>query len=63
MAGMAERLWWLDDPKERYWVETLSERRATPCRQLHAPQVDGSGRTGATALSARPGLATSAGLR
>jgi hypothetical protein len=41
---MAERLWWLDDPKERYWVETLSERRASLGRQLHAPQVDGASR-------------------
>jgi hypothetical protein len=21
--------WWLEDPQERYWVETLSERRPT----------------------------------
>ena len=35
--------WWLDDPLERYWVETLSERRPTLGRQLHAPQLDGSG--------------------
>src|SRR5262249_20365694 len=36
--------WWLDDPHERYWVETLSERRLTLGHQLHAPQLDGSGR-------------------
>ena len=36
--------WWLEDQHERYWVETLSERRPTLGTQLHAPQVDGSGR-------------------
>jgi hypothetical protein len=36
--------WWLDNPRERFWVETLSERRPTLGRQLHAPQVDDSGR-------------------
>jgi hypothetical protein len=40
---MTENFWWLADPQERYWVETLSERRPTLGRQLHAPQVDGSG--------------------
>jgi hypothetical protein len=40
---MRENYWWLVDPQERYWVETLSERRTTLGRQLHAPQVDGSG--------------------
>jgi hypothetical protein len=43
-ASLNANLWWLDDPLEHYWVETLSERRPTLGRQLHAPQVDGSGR-------------------
>jgi len=40
---MTENYWWMADPQERYWVETLSERRLTLGRQLHAPQVDASG--------------------
>jgi hypothetical protein len=35
--------WWLDDPRERYWVEALSERRPTLGHQLHAPQRAGGG--------------------
>jgi Domain of unknown function (DUF3883) len=40
---MTESFWWLADPQERYWVETLSERRSNLGRQLHAPQTDGAG--------------------
>jgi hypothetical protein len=40
---VTENFWWLADPQERYWVETLSERRPTLGRQLHAPQADGAG--------------------
>jgi hypothetical protein len=40
---MANR-WWLDDPRERYWVETLSDRRPALGTQLHAPKTDASGR-------------------
>jgi hypothetical protein len=42
-GSLSANVWWLDDPLERYWVETLPERRPTLGRQLHAPHLDGSG--------------------
>jgi hypothetical protein len=51
---MVKNPWWLADPQERYWVETLSERRTTLGRQLHAPQADASGQPNDILLAASP---------
>jgi hypothetical protein len=46
MGAMALNVWWLDDPGQRFWIETTG--RADVGADLHAPALDGADRESPT---------------